>query len=175
MTDFLSLASQRRSTRRFTAEKLTEDEVVEWLKPALMSPSSKNQHSCEFILVDHPDLLHQLSECRSMGTQFLADVPLAAVVVGDTQVSDVWVEDAAVAATTLLYQAESMGLGACWAQVRCRRQDDGTPSADYVREILWLPDNIEPLAIIGVGHKQFEKKPHADDALMWEKVHFNQY
>lgn len=94
---------------------------------------------------------------------------------GDTQVSDVWVEDAAVAATTLLYQAESMGLGACWAQVRCRRQDDGTPSADYVREILRLPDNIEPLAIIGVGHKQFEKKPHADDALMWEKVHFNQY
>lgn len=110
-----------------------------------------------------------------MGMQFLADVPLAAVVVGDTQMSDVWVEDASVAATTLLYQAESMGLGACWAQVRNRYQDDGTSSADYVRDILQLPTHIEPLAIVGVGHKQFEKKPHTDDSLLWEKVHFNQY
>lgn len=175
MTDFLSLAYSRRSTRRFTSEKLTEDEVVDWLKPALMGPTSKNLHSCELILVDRPELLHELSECRASGAQFVAGAPLAAVVAGNTAVSDVWIEDAAVAAATLLYQAENMGLGACWAQVRCRCQDDGTPAAEFVRRILNLPGHIEPLAIVAVGHKQHDKQPHADDGMPWENVHFNQY
>lgn len=175
MTDFSELAFKRRSIRKYTGEKLTEDEVVELMKPALTAPSSKNKQSWEFVLVDDPNLLHQLSECRSLGTKFIKDAPLAIVVCGNAEISDIWVEDAAIAATHLLLQAESLGLGACWAQVHNRFQDDGTSAEQMVGEIIGLPQNIKPLCMIGVGRKLAPKEAHDSENLPWEKLHFNNY
>ena len=93
----------------------------------------------------------------------------------DPSVSDVWVEDASVATTMMLLQAEDLGLGACWVQVRGRSQDDGTPSAKIVRELLNLPEVLEPVAIVAVGHKDMERKPQNDEKLLWEKIHLNGY
>ena len=41
MENFSELIKKRRSTRKFTDEELSQDEVVALLKAALMSPSSK--------------------------------------------------------------------------------------------------------------------------------------
>ena len=97
------------------------------------------------------------------------------VVAADTTRTEAWVEDASVAATMLLLQAEDMGLGACWVQVNGRTQADGTPSADIVRDILSLPAECAPLAIVAVGHKAAERKPQNDEKLLWEKIHLNGY
>ena len=141
------------------------------MKAALFAPSSKGLRAWEFVLVDNADLLHQLSECKPSGAAMVAEAPLAIVVVADRTVSDMWVEDASVAATMLLLQAEDMGLGACWV----RSQDDGTPSAKIVRELLNLPEVLEPVAIVAVGHKGMERKPQNDEKLLWEKIHLNEY
>ncbi len=175
MQNFTDLARRRRSIRQFTPEKLTEEQVVELMKAALFAPSSKGLRPWEFVLVDDAVLLHQLSECKPVGADFVAGAPLAVVVAADTTRSEVWVEDASVAATMLLLQAEDMGLGACWVQVRGRTQDDGTPSADFVRDILGLPATCQPLAIVAVGHKAAERRPQNDEKLHWEKIHLNGY
>lgn len=45
MENFSELIKKRRSTRKFTDEELSQDEVVALLKAALMSPSSKRTNA----------------------------------------------------------------------------------------------------------------------------------
>ena len=161
--------------RKFTDELLNPDEVAAILKAALMSPSSKGKHAWHFVVVDDPEMLKALAACKSIGSDFLAGAPLAIVVIGDPQESDVWIEDASVATTVMLYQAEDLGLGACWIQLRERFAPDGTPSADVVRHLLGIPDSLQPLTIVALGHKGMERKPFNEERLLWEKVHLHLY
>lgn len=171
MKDFSELMRLRRSMRKFTPEALTPEDVETLMRSALMSPSSKGKHAWHFVVVDDKAQLSALSQCKAAGAAFVADAPLAIVVVGDPAASDVWIEDASVAATVLLYQAEDLGLGACWVQVRERYDAEGTPAEDNVRAILGIPAELSPLCIVAVGHKGMERKPFAEEHLLWEKVH----
>lgn len=175
MDRFSELMRLRRSMRKFTDEPLKPEEVETLLRSALMSPSSKGKHAWHFVVVDDKHLLEQLSHCKSIGSDFLAGAPLAVVVVGDPQESDVWVEDASVATTVMLYQAEDLGLGACWIQLRNRFTPDGTPSEEIVRSLLDIPETLQPVAMVAIGHKGMERKPFNEDRLLWEKVHVNKF
>lgn len=172
---FIELARHRRSIRAFTTQKIPQDVVVELMKAPLLSPSSKSRRPWDFVLVDAPFLLHQLSECKASGAQFIEHAALAVVVVVNKDLSDVWIEDGAVASTMLLLQAESLGLGGCWVQIRQRGQEDGTPAGNIVREILNIPNSLDVLSIIALGYKAQERKPIADDKLLWEKIHINSF
>lgn len=169
---FLRLVRSRRSTRAFTGQALDETQVVDLIRPALMAPSSKNKRAWELTLADDPETLAALAACKHGGARFLGGAALAIAVCGRTDLSDVWVEDASVVAATLLYQAEAMGLGACWVQVRGRSRKDGTPAASVVRETLGLPPGQEPLCLIAVGRKADTLPPYDTEDLPWEKVHF---
>ncbi|MBR5432304.1 MAG: nitroreductase family protein [Bacteroidales bacterium] len=175
MENFLDLVRQRRSMRKFTEEPLTPEQVETLLKSALMAPSSKGKHAWHFIVVDDKEMLSRLSHCKTVGSDFLAGAPLAVVVVGDPAESDVWVEDASVATTILLYQAEDLGLGACWIQLHERTAPDGTPSETIVSELLNIPAPLRPLTIVAVGHKGMERKPFNEERLLWEKVHVGSF
>lgn len=175
MEDFSHLIQCRRSTRRFTEEELTQDEVVALLRAALMAPSSKGTRCWQFIVVDDRAMLERLSHCKEHGAELLAGASLAVVVLGDPMVSDVWIEDASIASLVIQLQAEDLGLGSCWVQVRERYAADGTPADELVREALDIPLQLQVLSIIAVGHKAVERKPIDESGLQWEKVHINHY
>jgi len=171
MENFKDLITIRRSHRKFTDEKLSSDDVALILRAGLMAPSSKGMHSYEFVVVDNPKHLEALSHCKSRGCDFLTEAPLAIVVMADPNVSDVFIEDASVASTMMLLQAEDLGLGACWIQVRERFDMSGESAEQIVREILGIPDEMRIISIIAVGHKGMERKPQNEERLKWEKVH----
>ena len=175
MEKFSELIQTRRSMRKFTDEPLTPDEVAFLLRAALMSPSSHRTCGWEFVVVDDADTLKRLSECKESGAAFVAEAPLAIVVLGNPEKSDCWIEDTSIASLMIQLQAEDLGLGSCWAQMRGRFAADGTPAADNVRQLLEIPDNREVLCIIAVGHKGMERKPFNEDHLLWEQVHMNKY
>lgn len=175
MKDFSELVKTRHSTRKFTGEELDGHEVELLLKAALMAPSSRGLQSWEFIVVDDKEKLAALSKSKEKGCDFIAGAPLAIVVLGRPNVSDVWIEDASVASTMILLQAEDLGLGACWVQIRNRAMADGKPACEIVRSLLCIPDNIEVLSILAIGHKGTERKPFDEDKLSWENVHINSY
>ena len=85
------------------------------------------------------------------------------------------VEDASIAAVTMQYQAADLGLGSCWAQLRLRGQEDGTPATEVLRELLGFPTEFEAECVIAFGHQAIERKPQDEDKLKWESVHVNQY
>ena len=139
MERFSDLIKNRRSMRKFSDEDLTQDEVVALLKAALMSPSSKRSNCWQFVVVDDKEMLERLSHCKEMGAAFLKDAALAIVVLADPLASDVWIEDAAIASLMIQLQAEDLGLGSCWIQVRERYTAEGVPSGEFVHAALDIP------------------------------------
>lgn len=175
MKDFSELIKTRRSMRKFTSEELTEDEAAALMKAALMSPSSHRSNGWQFVMVDDKETLVKLSQCKEAGAALIADAPLAIVVMADPLASDVWIEDASIASIMIQLQAEDLGLGSCWVQVRERYAADGTSANEIVHEILDIPLQLQVLSIIAVGHKGMERKPFNEDNLQWEKIHINRY
>ena len=175
MENFSELIKVRRSHRAFTEELLSGDDVKLLLRAGLMAASSKGLHSCEFIVVEDKQMLSALSQCKAVGSDFLSGAPLAIVVLADPRISDVWIEDASVAATHILLQAEDLGLGACWIQVRDRLSAEGQPTEEIVKSCLGIPDEMRVVCMIAVGHKGMERKPQNEDRLKWERVHIGQY
>lgn len=175
MDNFSELIKKRRSMRKFTNEELTQEQVVSLMKAALMAPTSKRSNAWQFVVVDNKELLKKLSLCKEQSAQFIADAALAIVIVADPLASDVWIEDAAIASIYIQLQAEDLGLGSCWVQVRERFTASGIPSNDYVHEVFDLPLQLQVLSIIAVGHKCMERKPFDESHLQWEKIHLNKY
>ena len=175
MENFSDLIKSRRSMRKFTTEELTQEEVVTLLKAALMSPTSKRTNCWQFIVVDDKETLEKLSYCKEASASFIKDAALAIVVTADPMVSDVGIEDASIASIMIQLQAEDLGLGSCWVQLRERFTASGVPSNEYVHEVLDLPLQLQALSIIAIGHKGMERKPFDESHLQWEKIHINKY
>lgn len=175
MKDFSELLAGRRSCRKYTDEPVSEDDILLLLKAGLMSPTSHNGKSWRFVVVDDKETLKLLSTSKEAGASMLSDAALAIVVCADSLSSDVWVEDASVASAMILMQAEDLGLGACWVQIRERNTMHGTPLGDYVRNILGIPMQFEVVSIISIGHKAGTKPPVREEDLQWEKVYINRY
>ena len=175
MESFASLIKQRRSTRKFTEEPLTPEQVEAILKAGLMAPSSKRSNPWQFIVVEDKEMLQKLAHCKNGGSAFLEGCSLAVVVCADVMASDVWVEDASVASIYMQLQAEDLGLGSCWCQIRNRVTEDERDSNDYQRFLLQIPYQLDVLSIIGFGHKDQVRKPFDESHLQWEKIHLGKY
>ena len=159
MENFSELIKNRRSMRKFTDEELTQDEVVALMKAALMSPSSKRSNSWQFIVVDDKEILKELSHCKEQASSFIADAALAIVVMADPLASDVWIEDAAIASIMIQLQAEDLGLGSCWVQVRERFTATGMPSDEFVHGILDIPLQLQILLHLSVPDSVLQLDP----------------
>ena len=129
--DFKNLVQQRRSHRKFTAEEIDGEDVKMILRAGLMSPTSKGQRAWQFVVVDDKTDLEKLADAKDLGGAFIKDAAMAIVVLGDPMQNDCWVEDGSIAAISMQYQAEELGIGSCWVQMRGRGLSDGT-TADTV-------------------------------------------
>lgn len=175
MDNFTALIKKRRSTRQFTDQLLSPEQVESILKAALMAPSSKSKNSWEFVVVEDPAMLKQLAGCKEHASSFLEGCAMAVVVLGNGMLSDVWIEDASIAAIFMQLEAESLGLGSCWCQIRNRVTPEETDSNEYVRRLLNIPYQLDVLSIIGFGYKAKERKPFDEEKLQWEKIHIGSY
>jgi len=175
MRSFSSLIAGRRSTRQFKDGLLSPEQVESILKTALMAPTSKHASSWQFVVVEDKNTLKRLAGCKKRGAGFLDGCALAVVVLGDAGQTDVWIEDASIASIYMQLQAEDLGLGSCWCQVRNRVMEDGYESEQYIRDLLDIPRQFGILSIIGFGHKEIESKPLDESHLLWEKVHIGRF
>ena len=173
--DFKDLVQQRRSHRKFTGEEVSADDVKAILRAGLMAPTSKGQRAWQFVVVDDKTDLEKLSDAKDLGGQLIRDAALAIVVLGDPMQNDCWVEDGSIAAISMQYQAEELGLGSCWIQMRGRGLSDGTTADTVIQGVLGIPENLSCLCILALGYKADERKPQNEDRLKWENVHLNKY
>ena len=171
----LELLRRRRSIRRFTDQPVEAEKIDQLLEAALRSPSSKGNTPWEFIVVTQPATLQKLAVAKAHGATFLQKAPLAIVVCADPAKSDVWVEDAAIAATLLHLEATDLGLGSCWVQIRLRQREDGSDSQTYLADLLGLAEGLQVLAIVGIGYATEGKNGHPRDALCDAQVSYERF
>ena len=166
---------KRRSIRKFTEKPVEKEKRDIILEAALWSPSSMGRDPWEFIVVDDKEILDKLSKAKPHGSVFLKGAALGIVVCADINKSDVWIEDTSIASTHIYLAAESLGLGACWIQIRKRNYSDDMTSGQYVASVLNLPEDTEVLSIIAMGYPAEEKSPHKKESLKYDRIHMNGY
>lgn len=175
MESFAALIKSRRSTRKFTEQLLNPEQVEMILKAGLMSPASKRSNPWQFVVVEEKDTLAKLAVSKKAGSSFLEGCALAVVVLANVMESDVWIEDASIASIYMQLQAEDLGLGSCWCQIRNRQAEEDEEANQYIRTLLNVPYQLDVLSIIGFGYKDQERKPFDEDHLQWEKIHLGTF
>ena len=171
MNDFHEMLLKRHSIRRYTDQDLNPDDVKTILEAALLAPSSKSARSWQFVVIEDRDMLERLSHLKPAYAASVKDARLAVVVTSDPAKSEAYIEDASVAAIFMHLQAEALGIGSCWVQIRGRMADDARSSEDYVRDLLAIPEGMNVECVMTFGYSAETRKPVDPSKLQWEKVH----
>lgn len=162
---------KRRSTRRFSDEKITKSELDKILQAALLAPTSMNRKPCNFLVVERPETLKELSQCKNHGAELIAGADKAIVVIADTMIADTWCEDSSIALTYMHLMATELNIGSCWVQVHLRDKD-GVDAEEVVREIVKIDDHYRIVGILALGHSNDIPEPHTLDEIDKSKIHF---
>ncbi|MBD3386287.1 NAD(P)H-dependent dehydrogenase/reductase [candidate division KSB1 bacterium] len=171
----IDLVRQRRSIRKYQ-QKPIEPEKIKLLEETLLrSPTSRNFRPWEFILVDDRDLLNKLSHAKPHGNAFLKEAPLGIVICGNSEKSDVWIEDCSIASILVQMTAQSLGLGSCWIQIRRRQHDEKQSAEAYIQDLLNLPRHIKVESIISIGYAAEERAPLPAEEFLQDKIHHNHF
>jgi nitroreductase len=170
-----SIIQNRRSIRKFSKKAVDKKKIELLTQAVLMSPSSRDRKPWEFIFVTDRESLDKLSRTRQFGSAHLSNAPLGIVICADSNKSDVWVEDASIAAIFLQLAAESEGLKSCWIQIRERMHNENKTAQEYVSELLNIPQKMKVLCIIAVGYPDEIKSPHRKEDLQFDKVYLEVY
>lgn len=149
--NFNDLIKKRHSVRNYKNEIVEDELLKKIIAAAELAPTSRNKKPCIFISVTDKKILESLAESKAGGSQMLKDAGAAIVVAGDSEKSDVWIEDCSIAMTYMHLKAVDLGLGSCWIQLRNRKTKDEIDSVEYVKKLLNLENKYQVLAILSLG------------------------
>ena len=169
--EFIDLLLKRRSVRRYSDENVSKKDLDLILKAGLLAPTGRNKKECTFLVIENKETIKKLSELKDSGSQFLAGADKAIVVVGNTVISDTWIEDSSIALGYMHLMAASLDVGSCWVQIR-NRTVGGEKSENLARQILGLDDFYGIVGILGLGMPEGEVRPYAMDEIDKSRVHF---
>lgn len=158
----------RRSIRKYTSERISDEDVKTMLEAAMAAPSASNRKPWHFVVVTDRKVLNKLARVHPYG-KMLFEAPLCIAVCGDKTVSPgYWVQDCSVAAENLLLAVTALGLGAVWLGVYPREE-----RVSPIKKVLNLPETIVPLNLISIGHPAEEKEPRTQ--YEEQRVHSDQW
>lgn len=161
---------ERRSIRKYTEQKISNEQIQMLLKAAFAAPSAGNKQSWHFIVVDDREILNKLAE-TSPYSGMLKEASHAIVVCGDTALElypGYFVQDCSAATENILVAAKDLGLGGVWL--------GGYPKMDRVEKIAQImntPEGIIPFCVISLGYPAESKEP--SNRYDESKVHYNKW
>jgi nitroreductase len=175
---------KRRSTRRFTEDVVTDDELQQIFETVRWSPSWGNTQVWEFVVVRERELIHKLTETYRMdkGTNPATNCSRAAsaliVVCAKTGVSGCYggkestrfsnwfMFDLGIATQTLCLKAHEMGLGTVVV---------GLLDHEVCKQLIALPDGYEAVAVIPIGRPAVEPKAGPPRKAVADMVHLDTF
>jgi nitroreductase len=151
--DVFEAIKGRRSIRQFTDEPIGKDELEKLLDAARWAPTASNQQRWRFVVVTSPSV-KELIKKFAPGI-FAMPAAFIVICVEKEPGAHPWAEatylaDCAIAAQNVMLAAYEMGIGSC-------------PALSYakvaIREILNLPEGVEPLLVITLGYPAEDPEP----------------
>lgn len=167
----------RRSGRNYTDEKISEEVIHSVLEAGLLAPSSRNLKSTRMILTSQEDDLTFLSQAKAAGAAMVKHASHAVIVIGNSQLSDAWIEDASITMTLMMLRATELGIANCWVQCRNRYSavpgKDGPRSAEeLIREHFDISPDYSVLAVLALGIPARAEEPHSHQDADFGKVQY---
>lgn len=161
----IDLLRKRRSIRKYNDATISEEDINTIVEAGLLSPTGRNKKPVEFIIIRDKEMLLKLSNTRTHGSQLIAGADAAIVVVGDSELSDTWVEDCSIAMTSMQLTATQLDIGNCWVQVRGRYlEETNEKTADIIKNLLGIPQkySVESMLALGKTDEEWGKKDLPD-------------
>ena len=165
--DFLELARIRRSVRAYKPDPIPDAVVRRVLEAAALAPTACNRQPFRILVL--PTRGHEQDLARVYRHRWFTEGPLIIALVG--VLSESWTRsdgvnyafvDVAIAMDHLILAATEQGLGTCWVAAF---------NASAAREMLGLPNGVEPVAFSPLGYpndlpEPKERRP-IDDLVKW--------
>lgn len=102
-------------------------------------------------MVKNKNILEKMAFCKKNFAKMLSHSKAAIVVIANSNITDVWVEDCSIAMSNMHIMADSLGVGSCWIQGRLRETENGIETETYLRDLLKFPKNYKLEAILSLG------------------------
>ena len=161
--EFKQVIARRRSTRKFLSTPVVREKLQRIIDAALVAPTSRNTRSTRLFIVQQEATLEAMSHMRDYGSAFMKDATAAIVVASDKTTTDLWVDNCAIAATTIQLAVVDEGLASCWVHVNDRPclkdEPEGAKADDFLRELLGIPEHYGILCVVALGYSDYEPKP----------------
>jgi len=168
--EFFDLIKKRYSVRAYTNDPVEDEKLQQVLEAAQWAPTAANRQPFQLVVIRTAGRQEELS--RIYHRPWFVQAPILICGVGVPRMG--WIRgdnrryldvDVAIIMDHLILAAANLGLGTCWVAAF---------DAAAARQILKLPDEVEPLIFTPLGYAadqpaQKERKP------LSELVRYNQW
>lgn len=153
--DFYEIISNRRSIRAYKKDPVEDDKLDRILNAARLAPTAANKQPLSLVVIKNDEIKHKFKDAYSQEWFFTAPIIICACALPD----EAWKRndgkkyvdvDVAIAMDHLILAATAEGLGTCWIAAF---------KPEVVKEILNLPDNIDPLILTPLGYPEVIPEP----------------
>jgi nitroreductase len=153
--DFSQLARTRYSVRAYRPDPLEEDTLRQILESARLAPTAANRQAFQLIVIHTAGREPELQ--RVYGRNWFIQAPVVICACGMPEQN--WVRrdgknyndvDVAIVMDHLTLAAADLGVGTCWI---------GAFDPVAAREVLHLPEGVEPIAFTPLGYPADQPRP----------------
>jgi nitroreductase len=148
--NFIDIAKQRYSVRKYTDQKVEKEKLNLILEAARIAPTGANKQPVHLIVAQSPEALEKVNKAARV-----YGAPCVIIVCSD--IDKAWVRpydgkniadiDAAILTDHMMLQATELGLGSLWI---CWFK------ADVIKAEFGLPDNLVPVNLLALGYADGE-------------------
>ena len=147
--EFQELIEKRYSVRAYKPDPVDEEKLEQVLQAARLAPTAANRQPFQLIVIRTAGREAELK--RIYGRDWFVQAPVVICACGVP--AQAWTRredgknytdvDVAIVMDHLILAAADLGLGTCWI---------GAFDPDAAREVLGLPDGVEPIAFTPLGY-----------------------
>lgn len=171
--DFLNLAAQRYSVRKFTDKPVGREVLDQILKAGYLAPTACNLQPQRILVINQQKSLEKLRRC----TPCHFDAPAALLVCYEKDAcwkrkydgKDSGDIDASIVTTHMMLEAANLGIGTTWVM----HFDPEKIKAEFV-----IPDTMETVALLVMGYPSPDAAPfpsHSEFKPMDQLIFYNQF
>ncbi len=158
----------RRSVRDYTEEPVPKETIYEIIRAGTWAPSGLNNQPWRFAIVQDAEKKEALAQLTRYG-EIIRRAPVVIAVFVDREAMYHEVKDhqaMGACIQNMLLAIHALGLGGVWL-------GEILKNAQTVREILALPENLELMAVVALGHPKHRRQTSSRKPL--EEVILKEY
>ncbi|MBN1978588.1 MAG: nitroreductase family protein [Anaerolineae bacterium] len=168
--EFSEVIKIRYSVRAYKPDPVEDEMLQQVLEAARLAPTAVNRQPFQLVVIHTKGREEELN--RIYGRDWFVQPPLVICICGVPALAwsrmdgmNYYAVDVTIAMDHLILAATELGLGTCWI---------GAFDPDAAREVLGLPDTVEPIAFTPLGYPADEPRQKKRKALS-ELVHYENW